>query len=45
MTEHTVKKFDADLRVLTNETSKMGRLAQSQIVEVWRVAKRVWWCR
>jgi phosphate transport system protein len=33
MTEHTVKKFDADLRVLTNEISKMGRLAQSQIVD------------
>jgi phosphate transport system protein len=31
MTEHTVRTFDADLRVLTTEISKMGRLAQSQI--------------
>ena len=33
MTEHTVRQFDADLQVLANEISKMGRLTERQIVD------------
>ena len=33
MIEHTVRQFDVDLQVLTNEISKMGRLTERQIVD------------